>query len=114
VNVALYTCSDRSARTAGPAEFPQIRLAGRIITTERTRLRALPRRCHQEKIRGFDLSLPLGLTYQKLNDLARARTEFREKRLADPKSPLANEARRALSQTRVLSEFLSGAGQSPT
>jgi Tfp pilus assembly protein PilF len=41
----------------------------------------------------------LGLTYQKLNDLARARTEFEKAISLDPKSPLANEARRALSQT---------------
>jgi tetratricopeptide (TPR) repeat protein len=41
----------------------------------------------------------LGLTYQKLNDLARARTEFEKTISLDPKSPLANEARRALSQT---------------
>jgi len=41
----------------------------------------------------------LGLTYQKLNDLARARTEFEKAISLDPNSPLANEARRALSQT---------------
>src|SRR2546430_2745033 len=41
----------------------------------------------------------LGLTYQKLNDLARARTEFEKTISLDPKSPLANEARRALSLT---------------
>jgi tetratricopeptide (TPR) repeat protein len=41
----------------------------------------------------------LGLTYQKLNDLARARTEFEKTINLDPKSALANEARRALSQS---------------
>ncbi|HYT23066.1 MAG TPA: tetratricopeptide repeat protein, partial [Candidatus Polarisedimenticolia bacterium] len=41
----------------------------------------------------------LGLTYQKLNDLTRARTEFEKTISLDPKSPLANEARRALSLT---------------
>jgi Tfp pilus assembly protein PilF len=41
----------------------------------------------------------LGLTYQKLNDSARARTEFEITINLDPKSALANEARRALSQT---------------
>jgi tetratricopeptide (TPR) repeat protein len=41
----------------------------------------------------------LGLTYQKLNDSARARTEFEKTIKLDPKSTLANEARRALSQT---------------
>ena len=41
----------------------------------------------------------LGLTYQKLNDLPRARTEFEKTISLDPKSPLANEAHRALSQT---------------
>jgi len=41
----------------------------------------------------------LGLTYQRLNDLGRARTEFEKMISLDPKSPLANEARRALSQT---------------
>jgi tetratricopeptide (TPR) repeat protein len=41
----------------------------------------------------------LGLAYQKLNDLVRARTEFEKTINLDPKSALANEARRALSQT---------------
>jgi tetratricopeptide (TPR) repeat protein len=41
----------------------------------------------------------LGLTYQKLNDSARARTEFEKTINLDPKSTIANEARRALSQT---------------
>ena len=41
----------------------------------------------------------LGLTYQKLNDLARARAEFEKTISLDPKSPLAKEARQALSQT---------------
>jgi len=40
----------------------------------------------------------LGLTYQKLNDFAKARTEFEKTISLDPKSPLANEARGALSQ----------------
>jgi tetratricopeptide (TPR) repeat protein len=41
----------------------------------------------------------LGLTYQKLDDSARARTEFEKAISLDPKSTLANEARRALNQT---------------
>jgi tetratricopeptide (TPR) repeat protein len=40
----------------------------------------------------------LGLTYQKLHESARARTEFEKAISLDPKSPLAGEARRALSQ----------------
>jgi tetratricopeptide (TPR) repeat protein len=41
----------------------------------------------------------LGLTYQKLNDLKRAREEFEKTIDLDPKSPVAGEARRALHQT---------------
>jgi len=41
----------------------------------------------------------LGLTYQKLNESGRARAEFEKTINLDPKSPLANEARRALTQT---------------
>jgi len=40
----------------------------------------------------------LGLTYQKLNDSTRARTELEKAIGIDPKSPIADEARRALSQ----------------
>jgi tetratricopeptide (TPR) repeat protein len=40
----------------------------------------------------------LGLTYQKLNDSARARAELEKAIRLDPKSPIAEEARRALSQ----------------
>jgi len=40
----------------------------------------------------------LGLTYQKLNDSTRARAEFEKAIRLDPKSPIAEEARRALSQ----------------
>ena len=40
----------------------------------------------------------LGLTYQKLNDSARARTELEKAIRLDPSSPIAEQARRALSQ----------------
>jgi Tfp pilus assembly protein PilF len=40
----------------------------------------------------------LGLTYQKLNDSARARAEVEKAIRLDPKSPIAEEARRAVSQ----------------
>ncbi len=40
----------------------------------------------------------LGLTYQNLNDSARARAELQKAIRIDPKSPLAEKARRALSQ----------------
>jgi len=40
----------------------------------------------------------LGLTYQNLNDSARARTELEKAISLDPKSPIAEEARRALSR----------------
>jgi tetratricopeptide (TPR) repeat protein len=39
----------------------------------------------------------LGLTYQKLNDLGRARTEFEKSIRLDPKAPSAEKASRALS-----------------
>ena len=40
----------------------------------------------------------LGITYQKLNDKERARTQFEKAIGLNPKSPVAEEARRALSQ----------------
>jgi cellulose synthase operon protein C len=40
----------------------------------------------------------LGLTYQKLNDPAKAKAEFEKAINLDPKSPLADRARNALSQ----------------
>jgi tetratricopeptide (TPR) repeat protein len=40
----------------------------------------------------------LGLTYQNLNDSVRARTELEKAISLDPKSPIAEEARRALSR----------------
>jgi tetratricopeptide (TPR) repeat protein len=40
----------------------------------------------------------LGLTYQNLNDSARARAELEKAISIDPKSPIAEEARRALSR----------------
>jgi tetratricopeptide (TPR) repeat protein len=40
----------------------------------------------------------LGLTYQKLNDLERARTEFEKSIRLDPKGPSAEKASRALSE----------------
>jgi tetratricopeptide (TPR) repeat protein len=40
----------------------------------------------------------LGLTYQKLDEFAHARTQFEKAIGIDPKSPIADEARRALSQ----------------
>jgi tetratricopeptide (TPR) repeat protein len=40
----------------------------------------------------------LGLTYQKLNDLGRARTEFEKSIQLDPKAPSAEKASRALSE----------------
>ncbi len=40
----------------------------------------------------------LGLTYQKLNDPAKAKAEFEKAINLDPKSPLADRARSALSQ----------------
>jgi Tfp pilus assembly protein PilF len=42
---------------------------------------------------------PNGLTYQKLNDSSRARAEPEKAIRLDPSSPIAEEARRALSQT---------------
>jgi Flp pilus assembly protein TadD len=39
----------------------------------------------------------LGLTYQKLNDLGRARTEFEKSIRLDPEAPSAEKASRALS-----------------
>jgi tetratricopeptide (TPR) repeat protein len=41
----------------------------------------------------------LGLAYQKLNDSARAKTELQKAISVDPKSPVAEEARRAALQT---------------
>ncbi len=40
----------------------------------------------------------LGLAYQKLNDAARAKAELQKAISVDPKSPVAEEARRAESQ----------------
>jgi len=40
----------------------------------------------------------LGLTYQKLNDSARARAEFEKTISLDPKSPVADLARHSLSE----------------
>jgi Tfp pilus assembly protein PilF len=41
----------------------------------------------------------LGLTYQKLNDAARARAELEKAIHQDPGSPTAEQARQALNQT---------------
>jgi Tfp pilus assembly protein PilF len=41
----------------------------------------------------------LGLAYQKLNDSARARAELQKAINIDPKSAVAEEARRAVNQT---------------
>ena len=40
----------------------------------------------------------LGLTYQKLNDPARAKSELEKAIALNPSSPLADQARRSLSQ----------------
>jgi hypothetical protein len=94
-----YARSGRSARPAEPAEFRRYAWLG--VLPQRSILGCRP--FCEDPVRkdpgNSTYRYHLRFTDQKLNDLARARTEFEKTISLDAKSLLANEAPRVLSQT---------------